>query len=64
MRFGWKVWFIKRLKCELRGFPHFIGLHLNNDRILNFTGEKKTLNVIYNKLKKLKTIKMGQDDIS
>ena len=23
--FGWKVWFIKRLKCELRGFPHFIG---------------------------------------
>ena len=25
VRFGWKVWFIKRLKCELRGFPHFIG---------------------------------------
>ncbi|MCT7633787.1 hypothetical protein, partial [Aliarcobacter butzleri] len=28
--------------------------------IWNFTGEKKTLNGIYNKLKKLKTIKMGQ----
>ena len=25
VRFGWKVWFIKRLKCELRGFSHFIG---------------------------------------
>ena len=33
---------------------------VNNDRIWNFTGEKKTLNGIYNKLKKLKTIKMGQ----
>ena len=27
---------------------------VNNDRIWNFTGEKKTLNGIYNKLKKLK----------
>ena len=33
---------------------------VNNDRIWNFTGEKKNLNGIYNKLKKLKTIKMGQ----
>lgn len=33
---------------------------VNNDRIWNFTGEKKTLDGIYNKFKKLKTIKMGQ----
>ena len=32
---------------------------VNNDRIWNFTGEKKTLDGIYNKFKKLKTIKMG-----
>ena len=25
VRFGWKVRFLKRLKCELRGFPLFIG---------------------------------------
>ncbi|MFW2483248.1 transposase, partial [Aliarcobacter butzleri] len=33
---------------------------VNNDRIWNFTWEKKTLDGIYNKFKKLKTIKMGQ----
>lgn len=33
---------------------------VNNDRIWNFTGEKKTLDGIYNKFKKLKSIKMGQ----
>jgi hypothetical protein len=33
---------------------------VNNDKIWNFIGEKKTLDGIYNKFKKLKSIKMSQ----